>query len=104
MILAVFTDANRGVSFAGKPFVSPDGIKAELARMKSQLPDKEIVEYDMFKGDWTQVEHVVIFHVNKVYPADRIFKFPANYRYLITNAFNFAADGEVYTAEVFRRG
>ena len=103
MLLVVNADANRGVSFAGKYFVKPKGIEAEIQQIKKQIPDIEMIEYGDFKGDWTRIDQVVIFNTNKVYPADKYFKFPANYRYLIKTCFNFAADGEVDSAEVFKR-
>lgn len=103
MILVVTADPNRGVSFAGKFFTQPKGIAEEVEQIRKQVPDKETVEYKDFNGDWTQVSHVIIFNTNKVYPADKQFRFPANYRYLITNAFNFVRDDTVYSAEVFKR-
>ena len=103
MLLIVSADINRGVSFAGKFFVQPKAVEEQTKQIRNQLPDIETVEYKDFNGDWTLIDKIIIFSTNKVYPADKFFKFPANYRYLISDAFNFAGEGEIYTAEVFKR-
>lgn len=103
MLLVVNSDANRGVGFAGKKFIIPNAIKKEIEQIKKQIPDIELVNYNEFNGDWTLIDTVIIFSNNKVYPADDFFKFPANYRYLISNFINFVNDDTVYSAEIFKR-
>ena len=104
MVLVVYADANRGVSFCKKPFTKDSYVKhfCEVAEMFNQK-QRNFEFFEDFKGDWQNVDTVLMFVVNNIYPATEFFKFPADKKFVLRNFKNIQGQTNLITKEVYRR-
>ena len=82
LILIVCTDANRGFGFSKKLFKKTKTAEKIINKILEQKGD-QVILYEDFKGNWSEINAIFNFNCNRVYPATEYFKFPANYQFVL---------------------
>lgn len=103
MVLVVTVDNNNGISFLERPQSSD----AVVTQRINEIPDALWLNEKGMRPDsviyWSQIDTVILFRWNRVYPADRTFKWPANRKFVLTSFENFEGNShEVITKEVYK--
>lgn len=108
MYLMVTVDANRGMAFNHRP-VSTDAelnkqIEEDKKHHAAYWPDETgIVNPSPDSIEWSKITTVYIYNFNRVYPADVVFKFPANKQFVLQCSGTFKGSShDVITKEVYR--
>lgn len=98
MKLIVICDANRGVSFCGKPVGKDKAVNDSIQAIKD--------EYIVFNSPnvlWSQIDEVILFNLNRVYPSTYKFEFPPNKDFYLREFESFEGSShEHITKEVYK--
>lgn len=106
MTLVVTVDNNNGISFCERP-LSTDSVvveKIEALEDAVWLNEHGIgpVPFNNWL-DWGKIDTVALFRWNRVYPADRIFKWPANQNFILDSFENFEGSSHYITMEIYKK-
>lgn len=107
MVLVVTVDSNNGISFLERPQSSD----AVVTQRINEIPDALWLNKNGIGSApinsviyWSQIDTVILFRWNRVYPADRTFKWPTNKEFVLTSFENFEGNShDVITKEVYTK-
>lgn len=102
MTIIACVDSNLGMRFNNRPQSRDKVIAAKLSE------DVTGITFDIVNApseiNWAQVDTVILYKWNRVYPADEFFKWPADASFVLQSFDNFEGySHQVITKEVYKR-
>lgn len=104
MTLVLTLDNNNGMSFLNKRQSFDAAITDRIFKFNHCCwPNSNGVSNTFNKLQWSNIDTVIIFRWNRVYPADRYFKWPADQNFVLSSFENFEGNSHYVTMEVYKR-